>query len=83
MFVPYHQRLFHHEGMIRLDSPQATDTEVSEITYPLQIGGLKTRAPFDFFAYFAPFAVNSPVPNLLWLRLCRASPWGESPQGGD
>jgi len=30
-------------------------------------------APYEnFFAFFAPFAVNFPVPNPFWLRLCRA-----------
>jgi len=28
--------------------------------------------PISFFAFFAPVAVNSPVPNRLWLQLCRA-----------
>ncbi|MBM2806633.1 MAG: hypothetical protein HW419_4526 [Deltaproteobacteria bacterium] len=28
--------------------------------------------PSSFFAFFAPFAANFPVPNPFWLRLCRA-----------
>lgn len=31
--------------------------------------------PPCLFVFFAPFAVNDPIPNLLWLWLCRVGNW--------
>jgi hypothetical protein len=42
---------------------------------PLRLGVFAGDIPNSFFAFFAPFAVNYPIPNLLWLRLRRARPF--------
>jgi hypothetical protein len=39
---------------------------------PLRLGVFAGDIPISFFAFFAPFAVNYPIPNLLWLRLRHA-----------
>ena len=39
---------------------------------PLRLGVFAGDNPISAFAFFAPFAVNDPDPNPLWLRLSRA-----------
>ncbi len=42
---------------------------------PLRLGVFAGDNPISAFAFLAPFAVNDPGPNPLWLRLRRAKPW--------
>jgi hypothetical protein len=52
-------------------APRRQERQVRKFTF-CGLCAFARDIPISFFVFFAPFAVNSPVPNRIWLRLRRA-----------